>query len=261
MGIALLRGRDVQPTDDQRAAKAVVIDELLGRRFFRSRNPVGERLSAAGDTLQIVGVVNTVKQGGLSADDRPSMYVPLAQYPDYSATFVVRQTADSHAGEAVFKQAVAAVDRTVPVFNVETMSERMIQSVGMTRFASFLASLFGMIALVLGIVGIYSVLAYVVGQQRREIAVRIALGASASHVMGKVIRHACALTGTGIAIGSMVAWLLTRLLANLVVGVSPHDPRVFLGAAAMFVLLAIAAAGVPAYRTTQVSPVVALLSN
>ena len=136
----------------------------------------------------------------------------------------------------------------------------MARTIGMTRFSTFLASLFAVVALVLGAVGIYSVLAYIVSQRRREIAVRIALGASSMDVMSDVLRRALALTGIGIILGTVAAWMLTRMLASLFVGVSPHDPIIFVGAAAGFALVALVAAAVPAFRTTRVSPVVALTS-
>ena len=135
-----------------------------------------------------------------------------------------------------------------------------MQSVGTTRFESVLASLFAVVALVLGVVGIYSVLAYVVSQRQREIAVRLALGASRSDIMRNVLRRALVLTGIGIGVGSLTAWMVTRVLAGLFLGVSPHDPWIFAGAAAVFGLAALAAASVPALRTTRINPVVSLTS-
>jgi putative ABC transport system permease protein len=144
---------------------------------------------------------------------------------------------------------------------VETMSERMVQTMGTTRFSSFLASLFAVVALILGAVGIYSVLAYIVSQRRRDIAVRIALGATNTRVIGDVLRRALVLTGLGIVLGSGAAWVLTRALASLFLGVSPHDPGVFIGAAGVFVGVALVAASVPAFRSTRINPVVALTST
>jgi ABC-type antimicrobial peptide transport system permease subunit len=185
----------------------------------------------------------------------------LAQVPVSFADVEVRTSGDPEAQTAAVSNAIARLDRTVPVSDVQTMSERMTQSVGTTRFASFLASLFAVVALVLGAVGIYSVLAYIVSQRQREIAVRIALGASRTQVMGGVVRRAFALTSVGIALGTGTAWTLTRWLAGLFVGVSPHDPAMFVGAAAAFAVVALAAAAVPAFRTTRVNPVVALTST
>ena len=212
------------------------------------------------DTAVIVGVVATVKQNGLDADDWPEIYLPIAQVPLSFADIAVRTSGDPEAQTAAVKHAIALLDRTVPVSDVRTMSERMTQSVGTTRFSSFLASMFAVVALVLGVVGIYSVLAYIVSQRQREIAVRIALGASHRQIMGGVVRRALALTSVGIALGTGMAWVLTRTLAGLFVGVSPHDPGIFVGAAAVFTFVALAAAAIPAFRTTRVNPVMALTS-
>ena len=263
MGIKLLRGRVFLPTDDGRAAKVGVIDELLARRFFGSRDPLGRRVafSEISDTLEIVGVVATIKETGLTAEDRPAIYAPFSQFPFTYAEVAVRTAATVGATTRLIKGVVAGLDPTVPVSNVETMSERMVQAMGTTRFSSFLASLFALVALILGAVGIYSVLAYIVSQRRREIAVRIALGASKSRVMGDVLRRASVLAGLGIALGSAAAWILTRVLAGLFLGVSPHDPSIFVGAAGVFAVVALIAAGVPAFRTTRINPVVALTST
>jgi putative ABC transport system permease protein len=262
MGITLLRGRALLPTDDSRSVKVAVVDELLAQRYFGDRNPLGRHLAFVdeSDTAVIVGVVASVKQNGLDAEDWPEIYLPIAQVPLTFADVAVRTSGDPEAQTAAVKHAIARLDRTVPVSDVQTMSQRMTQSVGTARFSSFLASMFAVVALVLGVVGIYSVLAYVVSQRQREIAVRIALGASRMQVMSGVIRRALVLTSVGIVLGTGMAWVLTRALAGLFVGVSPHDPGIFAGAAAVFTLVALAAAAIPAFRTTRVNPVIALTS-
>ncbi len=130
----------------------------------------------------------------------------------------------------------------------------MADTVGTTRFATFLATLFAIVALVLGVVGIYSVLAYVVAQRHREIAVRMALGADRCSVMAGVLRLALALAAMGIALGGLTAWMVTRALAGLFVGVSPHDPAVFVGAASVFLFVALAAASIPAFSHNAHQP-------
>ncbi len=268
MGIRLLRGRALLPTDDGHAAKVAVVDELVAKRFFAGRDPIGRQLvfdyGMGADTMQVVGVVASTKENGLAADDVPQVYAPVSQVlggRGVQAFVVVRTLGDPHAHVRTLKRTIASLDPDVPVADIKTMSDRMMQSVGTTRFSTFLASLFALVALVLGLVGIYSVLAYIVSQRRREIAVRIALGASHSHVMNGVLRHALELTAVGIALGSGAAWLLTRALAALFIGVSPHDPAVFVGGAGIFALVAVAASAVPAFRTTQVNPVTALTSS
>ncbi len=270
MGIPLTRGRGILPTDDSRARKIVVIDQRLARQFFSNRDPIGQRLTFAVpyaktlvmDTAEIVGVVAPVKQGGLlDALDLPEYYAPLAQIPTPFAFVALHTSGDPTAQTAALKQVISTIDRTVPASNIETLSQRLASDVDITRFASFLASLFAVVALVLGIVGIYSVLSYVVSQRRREIAIRIALGAGHARPIGAVVRRALVLTSIGIVLGSGAAWALTRVLASLFLGVSPHDPVVFAGAALGFAVVALAAASVPAFRTTRVNPVAVLTST
>jgi putative ABC transport system permease protein len=263
MGIKLLRGRGLLPADDRRGREVAVIDEPLARQFFASRDPIGQRLTLGGpDTMEIVGVVTAVKQGGLlDTLNLPEIYASFAQSPLPFGSIAVRTSGDPLAQMRALKEAVFSVDRTVPASDVQTLGERLDQSVDMIRFSTFLASLFALVALALGIVGIYSVLTYVVSRRRREIAVRMALGARPSRVMASVLSHACFLAGTGIVIGSAAAWILARVLARLFLGVSPHDPGIFVGAAATFAVVALAAASVPAFRTTRVNPVVALTAT
>jgi putative ABC transport system permease protein len=266
MGIALLRGRGILPSDDDRSVRVAVIDELMARRFFAGRDPIGKRITFAGmpdaDTLTVVGVAAAIRQGGLKADDVPLLYASYAQLPLALSTVSVsvRTNGEPEAQAAVIRRTVAAIDPLAPVSDMKPMTARVAESVGTTRFSTFLASLFAMVALVLGMVGIYSVLAYIVSQRRREIGVRLALGATHAHVIGDVMRRALALAAAGIAFGSVAAWWLTRGLAKLFVGVDPHDPTIFAGAALMFTLVALAAAAIPAFRSTQVSPTVALKS-
>jgi putative ABC transport system permease protein len=266
MGIALQRGRPLLTTDDHRAVTVAIVDQLGARRFFGGRNPLGERIALIGpdpDTVEIVGVVSHVQQGGLLDEDVPAVYFSLAQNPlaGYFEDIAVRTSGDPTAQTSALKHAVSSLDRTIPIYDVKTLSARVAESVGTTRFSSFLASLFALVALVLGIVGIYSVLAYIVSQRQREIAVRIALGASRAAVMRDVLQHALTLTVTGIVLGSGLAWVLTRALSGLFVGVNPHAPGIFIGAAAIFAVVALVAASVPAFRTTRVNPVVALSST
>jgi predicted permease len=267
MGIKLRLGRGILPTDSRGAVKIAVVDEGFAKQFFAGREAVGQRIafvySPSTDTVAIVGVVASVRQGGLVADDVPVIYMALDQtpLPGLFTNVAVRTSGDPRAQTAALRRAIYGVDRTVPVFDIKTMDDRVTDSVGTTRFSSFLASLFAVVALVLGIVGIYSVLAYIVSQRRREIAVRIALGANRTRVIRDVFRQALVLTAIGIALGSGTAWVLTSGLSGLLVGVNPHDPGIFIGAAAVFAVVALAAASIPALRTTRVNPVTALTST
>jgi putative ABC transport system permease protein len=263
MGIRLLRGRVILPSDDRSGPDVAVIDERLAQQIFAGREPIGRQLTWQNlpDTVRIVGVVASVKQRGPKALDPPGMYVPFAQFPAALEFLALRTRGGPAEQSRLLKRVVGQLDPSVPISDVATMDERMASSLGTNRFSAFLATIFAVIALILGMVGIYSVLAYVVNQGHREIAVRIALGARRSDVMSKVLRRALRVTGLGIALGTAGAWALTRALAGLFVGVSPHDPRIFLGAVVAFGAAALVAASVPAFRTTRVNPVAVLNST
>jgi len=268
VGIKLLHGRDLLESDSRTARHVAIVDELFARRFFAGKDPVGRQIAfnsgLTPDTADIVGVVGHVKQFGLLAADEPMYYLPFTQNNARVvgiAAVVVRAVADPTHLTGTLREAIAGVDPTVAIEHVETLTERLVQTVGTTRFESVLAVLFAGVALVLGIVGIYSVLAYIVRQRQRDIAIRTALGVSRARVMNQVLQRAALLTSVGIASGSLAAWLLTRILASLFLGVNPHDPTMFLGAAGVLAVAAFAAAAVPAFRTTRVSPLAVLSST
>jgi putative ABC transport system permease protein len=260
MGIKLLHGRTFLPIDDPRSRHVGIVKEVLAQRYFAGRDPIGLHVSwySDHDTLEIVGVVASIKASGLAADATPGIYISVEQRSPLTSHVEVRARGNPKALARIVTATVASLDPSVPVSEVETMDEIMMQSIGLTRFSSFLASLFAVVALVLGIVGIYSVLAYIVSQRQREMAVRLALGASHSRLVGGVVRRALELTAVGIVVGSSAAWMLTRALSALFIGVSPHNPLIFLGAALTFVVVAFVAAIIPSLRTTRVSPVSAL---
>lgn len=267
MGIGLRRGRGVLPSDGRGAVKVAVIDDRLAREAFHGRDPIGSRLVPTNgpdmDTVEVVGVVASVKQGGLVPEDVPWVYLAIAQAPEPGTVrdVLVHATGNPDAQAAPVKQVLAELDGSVPAYEIKSMNATVAESVSLTRFSTFLASLFAAIALALGVVGIYSVLAYVVAERKREIAIRLALGASGANVMGNVLRRALALTTLGVALGTGAAWWLTRAMAGLFAGISSHDPRIFAGAAAVFTAVALAAAVVPAIRTTRIDPVESLRST
>lgn len=263
LGIRLEHGRLLQSTDDARATKAVVVDDLLAHKFFGGSDPVGRQVTVGPDTAQIVGEVTTVKEGPLAVPDLPHMYISTAQvpFPIFTIRLAVHTAGDPIAETPRLRRLIATLDPSVPVYEVRTMSELLAQSIGTTRFSTVLASLFAVIALTLGVVGIYSVLAYIVTQRQREIAVRIALGAPRAQVMADVLAATLRLSAIGIALGLVLAWVLTRALTNLLAGVGAHDPATFVGAAVVFAVVALLAAVIPALRTIRVNPVVVLASS
>jgi len=257
MRIAVVRGRGFGAADHARSPKVAVVDQGLAQRFFPGRDAVGQRLALGGDTVDIVGIAASARQHGLGHASPPELYVPLAQFPSSFAAVELRGTGIQ---ATTLQRALASLDRTVVISDVRTMNARLADSVSIDRFSSFLALLFSAVALILGSVGIYSVLAYVVAQRRREIAIRMALGAQRTALVGDIVGRALRLASMGIGLGSLLAWWLTHAIAGLFVGIGPHDPATFVGAAAVFAIMALAAASVPAFRTTRVDPATALIA-
>lgn len=261
MGITLQRGRGILSSDGRGTQQVVVADELLAQRYFPNRDPIGARLFVPPDTVQIVGVVGSVKQGGLAIDKQPELYAPFPQCPSAYAFLAVRAAGNPNALVGEVRTGISALDKSVPLSDMQTMDERLARSVAITRFSSFLASLFAAVALALATLGVYSILAYLVAERKREIAVRMALGARLGTVVRSVLYHALILTGAGIAIGLFGAWILTRALATFFLGINPHDPALFIGVAGAFGIVALAAASMPAWRASRIDPVRALASS
>jgi ABC-type antimicrobial peptide transport system permease subunit len=211
--------------------------------------------------MQIVGVVGAVKQDGLAAADAPIIYLPFAQWPADQQAIAVRTSAAKPYDTGIIERAVRSIDRGIAVADVETMTDRMSQTIGMLRFAGFLTTLFALIGLALTVVGIYSVLSFVVGQRRREIAVRITLGATHQEIITGVVRDGVRLVAAGAVCGLGAAWVLARVLASVLVGVSPHDPVAFVVAALGIVALGVTAALIPARRASRIDPASTLKSS
>jgi putative ABC transport system permease protein len=258
MGIPIMSGRGILPTDERHSSEIAVVDRVMARKYFPARDPIGQRLVFGPDTVPIVGIVDSVRLNGLTRDEPPVVYFPYTQCGEPFSFAEVRAAGDPGALAGAMRHAIASVDPTMAVSDVQMMTTRVNRTVRSTRFSTLLALLFAVVALVLGVVGIYSVLAYVVSQRRREIGIRLALGATHGHVIANVLRHALLVTSIGVALGSAAAWLMTRALASLFLGVSPHDPLVFGGAAVLFTLVALVAAIGPALRTTRVHPAIVL---
>jgi putative ABC transport system permease protein len=205
-----------------------------------------------------VGVVPDIKQFGVGVPVMPEVYVPVAQMPVNFMTVVVRSTAASGAAARQAALAMRSVDKEQPIAQVTALSEAILQSAGRQRFAALLLSLFGFVALSLAAVGVSGMMAYTVTRQTREIGIRIALGARRSEVLSLVLRQSVRLVLFGVLTGLSLAWMLTKLVRNLLYGVQPHDIPTFAGATLLLAACALAACILPAWRAAHVDPIVAL---
>ncbi|HEV2224339.1 MAG TPA: ABC transporter permease [Candidatus Acidoferrales bacterium] len=260
MQMGLLKGRAFTSGDGPGNANVAVIDQTLARQFWSKEDPVGQKLTFGPQHLvcTIVGVVNDVKMYNLRGRPERQMYVPLAQFPSPTLGFVARTAESSPAIATAIRDAIWAVDDQQPVSSVEQLTTLMaIQDSG-NRVMMKLMVFFGALALFLGAIGIYGVMAHTVAQRTHEIGIRMALGANPAQVMGMVVRQAMTLTLIGIAIGVAGAFAVTRSLSFMLYEVTTTDASTFVGVAVLFTLVAIAACYVPARRAMRVDPMVAL---
>jgi len=271
MRIPLIRGRFFTDQDDEHSADVAVIDEAFARKFFRDQDPVGKRVNLALlDTHpQIIGVVGHVEHWGLGDTQHETLqaqiYLPIWQVPDHFWTllnsgceYVARTAAQPIGTMNGLRAAAAKVDSTSVLYQPERMDEIVKNSVAVQRFTMILLSMFAGLALVLSGIGIYGVIAYVVGQRSHEFGIRIALGAQRGDVLRMVLRDGAKVALAGVIVGLIAAVGLTRLMANMIYGVGVRDPVTFAGVAIVLTMVALAACYVPAWRATRVDPMIAL---
>lgn len=271
MGIPLERGRFFTAQDDERAPRVVVVDDVFAKKFFGDQDPLGKRihLQNKGGVAEIVGIVGHVKQWGLDSDDKQSLraqlYFPYMQLPDEamrlssSGTGVVVKFDGNASGiAATIRTSLQQISGEHVMYGAQTMEEVIANSLAARQVSMIVFGVFAALAMGLASVGLYGVIAYLVGQRTHEIGVRIALGAGRMDVFGMVLREGIKLAILGVAIGVIAAFGLMHLLANLLFGVSPSDPMTFAAVAILLTSVAVAACYVPARRAMKVDPIVAL---
>jgi len=260
LGIPLLRGRDFAETDNQQAPKVMIINEAMANRFWPDQDPIGKRLKLFGDQdfREVVGLVTDSKYNSLTEPRRAFMYIPLQQEYVPQINLHVRTSSDPKGLAAAFRNEVQQLDPSLPVLNIQTLSERVENSLGGERSQATLLGSGGILALILAAIGLYGVMSYSVAQRTREIGIRMALGAGRGNVMGLVLKQGVTLVSLGVVLGLGAAFGVTRLLASLLFGVSAIDPITFAGTSALLIVVALLASYVPARRATKVDPIIAL---
>ena len=271
MNIPLRRGRFFTSQDDEHSPLVAVIDDVLARRFFPHQDPIGKRIvmNSSGRKLEIVGIVSHVKQWGLDLDDtqslRAQVYIPCMQMPDDFITMVSSGTSLAVRYDGNLSPVFDAIRRTSRqmssqqvIYGDQTMESIIAESIAARRFVMILLGAFAVLALGLATIGIYGVIAYVVGQRTQEIGIRMALGAQRSDVLGLILWQGTRLALVGVVIGTAAAFALTRLMSRLLYGVAATDPLTFALLAAILTVVAVVACYLPARRATRVDPVAAL---
>jgi len=260
MGIPLKQGRFFTEQDDERSQPVVVIDEVFARKYFPNASPIGKRINYEGNLAQIVGVVGHVKQRGLDLDDkatvRAQLYNPLRR--PSSVNVVARVERVEPALFDSIRRVVQSQNSQIAIFRFQTMNEVIAGSLATRRFSMTLLNAFAAAALLLASVGLYGVISYLVGQRTHELGVRIALGAGRKDVLRLIVNHGMKMAMGGVALGLIAALGLTRLLAQMLYGVSATDPATFTVIALLLVAVALLACSLPAWRATKVDPLVAL---
>jgi putative ABC transport system permease protein len=260
MGIVLKRGRLLDRRDpvEPGTTAAGVVDEAFVRRFFPDQDPLGRRLVSGSVKVEIVGVVGDVKHVGVDREFHPTLYVSFLWYPAYRMNLVLRTANEPAALVQSAKSAIWSIDRDQPIYRVETMEHVVSEGASAPRLALSLLSAFAITALGLAGFGIFGVVAYTVNLRSREIGIRMALGAGASDVIRLVVRQGMATTALGMIAGLAAALALTRLMSGMLYGVSPQDPLVIAGVAALLGTVSITASCFPALRASQIDPMIVL---
>jgi len=257
MQIPLLQGRPFADRDTPDAPGVAVVDEKLARYLWPGQSPLGKRIRFSGKTswMEVVGVAGAVKQYGLDAEPRMTVYVPYAQLTVVSVYLAVRTVTDA---VPAIVDAIHAVDPDTPVYGIMTMRERLSRSLARPRFAMTMLATFAGFALILAGVGVYGVISYMVTQSVHDIGVRMALGARPGNILGMMLGRGMKLTMAGLAIGLAGAVSLTRLMASLLFGVSATDVVTFVLVTLFLGMVAFAASYFPALRAARLDPMAAL---
>lgn len=257
LGVPLLRGRDFREADDANAPPVVILSRTAAERYWGERSPVGDRIDVGDAAAEIVGVVDDVKQVTLAEDPEPAIYVPFRQTGRRGMTFVVRG-ANPGALVGPVQNVIWEIQADQPIQAVATMESLVSDSAARARFSMVLLTVFAGLALLLASVGVYGVVSYTVERRLREFGVRMALGAAAGNLLRLVLGRALRLAALGVGIGLAGAYLASRWLEALLFGVQRLDLPSFAATAAGLLLVAAAAALLPAFRATRADPALTL---
>jgi putative ABC transport system permease protein len=263
MGIRLLEGRLFDDRDRRDTLPVAVVSDLAVRRFWPDKNPIGRRVAVEwvdGKPIwrRVVGVVRSTRHFGLEAPQKPEVYVPQAQSPSPFMQLVVRSSVEPASLERAIRAHIAAVDPQQGLTSLLTIEDLLERSTARRRFQTALVALFALMAMLIAAIGVYAVVSYMVAQRRREIGVRLALGATRGAVVRLVLGTALRLTSVGIPLGLLGAFAISRGLGHLLFGVSPLDPATYAIVTGALVVVAGLAAYIPGRGAAGVDPMLVL---
>ena len=258
--IPLVAGREFTDADRLETKQVVIANEAMAKHFWPNENAIGKRFHFHGDAglREIVGVVRNTVENNFGEEPQPVAYLPLTQNYSPAAIILVRTSGRPEAVISNVRSQVQQLDSNLALTNVQTIGEVIDQGLWAPRMGAALLAVFGGLALILAIIGVYGVLSYSVNQQTREIGIRMAMGAQTGRVLRLVVGQGMRLACAGLILGLLVAFAAMRVLGSLLFGVSSHDPLTFVGVSLVLALAAVLACYIPARRATKVDPIIAL---
>jgi predicted permease len=258
--IPVLQGRSFNDSDRKDTTQVAVVNEAMAKHFWPNENAIGKRFHFFGDpTLrEVVGVARNTVVNTIGEDPQPLVYLPLTQDFAATVTMQVRTTGQPKSAIPAVRGQVQGLDTNLPLTDMNTIGELLDQGLWAPRMGAGLLAVFGGLALVLAVIGVYGVLSYSVNQQTREIGIRMAMGAQAGSVLRLVVKQGMRLAAIGLVAGLVAAFAAMRVLSSLLFGVSAHDPLIFGGVLLVLATAATLACYIPARRAARVDPLVAL---
>src|SRR6058998_2563315 len=258
LGIPLVAGREFTRNDDENSPRVAIINETMAAKYWPGKDPLGQRLKVKDNWMQIVGVAKNVFYETKLEAPRSFFYVPVRQNFFVGNALLIRTRETPGAITNALAREVHALDPTLAPYAAVRLQEQVDQRGYTQRLAVTLLAIFGGMALFLATIGLYAVMSYSVSQRTHELGLRMALGADAGNLLRLVLSHGLRLTTAGILVGTIAAFVLTRLMGNLLYRVSPRDPLAFGSALVVITLASLAACFLPAWRATRIDPVRAL---
>ena len=258
LGIALISGRDFQKTEVDIEPKEAIVNETFAQRFWPDQDPINRRFSTAAETFQVVGVAGDSKYRSVGEETIPYFYLQFPQ--NYRATMSLLVDTDREPSEmlSVLRREIRGIDENLPISDLKTMEDHLSGALFAARVGAAFLATFGALGLFLAVIGVYGVVAYSVSLRTREIGIRQAIGARRIDIFKLVMKDGMMLVGVGLAVGLILALLMTRFLSSFLYGISPTDPLTFFGVISVLTLVSALACLIPARKVTRIHPNVVL---
>ena len=263
MGIALLRGRGFAEQDAEGAPLVAVVNEAFAKKYWPEQEPLGKRFRMKDEKsplIEVVGVSRNGKYGFIFDEVRPYFFLPIHQYYTPLRALQIRTRVAPETLAPAVREQIRALDANLPVFDVGTMEHQLQGGNGffLVNMGAVLAGSLGMLGLALAVIGVYGVVSYSASRRTQEIGIRMALGAQRGEILKMVLGQGIALVGIGVVVGLGAAFFLSRAMANMLFGISAHDPLTFAGVSLLLGAVALIACLIPARRATRIDPIIAL---